>query len=297
MLSNPFCFLVQVSEYLPCGGYRSDNRFLVLLPCQPTVKRLINFATSVISWPRNLLVCGDVEANPGPTDRELLFELLAGQSKMNDTVLNVLASQNEINKKMTALTERIDGLERQVTGLNAVTKQIKDIEAGVSGFDAQLSSLHAKVDDLENRSRRNNLIIYGIDESNTETVEDLEEKVKNEVFLQKPGITITGIERCHRLGRKVENKPRPTILKFIDYREKLAILRSSYKLKGTKVSISEDFSIRVREIRKHLWKSAANEKENGAKVKLVYDKLNVDGVLFGWDEGKGSRFKISKTDK
>ncbi|CAN7937785.1 unnamed protein product [Ixodes hexagonus] len=189
MLSNPFCFMVQVSEYLPCDGYRSDDRFLVLLPCQLTLKRLMNCVTSVISWPRNLLVCGDVEANPGATDTELLLELLAGQSKMNDTILNVLASQDEINKKMTALNERIDGLERQVTSLNAVTNQIKDMETTVSRFDIQLSSLMTKVDDLENRSRRNNLIIYGIDEPNTETAEELESKVKDEVFSQKLGIS------------------------------------------------------------------------------------------------------------
>lgn len=73
------------------------------------------------------------------------------------------------------------------------------------------------------------------------------------------------------LGRKFEDKPSPVIMKFLDYREKTSVLKNALKLKGTTMSMSEEFSNRVREIRKHLWKSAAGEKENGAKGKLLHE--------------------------
>lgn len=105
---------------------------------------------------------------------------------------------------------------------------------------------------------------------------------------------MNGIERCHRLGRKTSEKPRPVIVKFVDYREKMAVLKVSPQLKDTNFSLSDDFSKRIREIRKQLWRSAAQEKEQGAKVKLLFDKLSVDGVLFGWNEEKATRFRLNK---
>lgn len=94
--------------------------------------------------------------------------------------------------------------------------------------------------------------------------------------------------------KKEAGRSRPVILKILDYREKMAILKSAHKLKGTHISLSEDFSKRLRDIRQKLWKSAAGEKANGAKVKLVYDKLSINNILFGWDEGKNVRFQITK---
>lgn len=181
-----------------------------------------------------------------------------------------------------------------MTDLNAVTNQVKVLETSVSKFDEQISELMLKVDDLENRGRRNNLIIYGLEEPNKETYEELEATVKNNIFHEILGVTVNGIERCHRLGRKTSEKPRPVILKFVDYREKIAVLKASPQLKDTDFSLSDDFSKRIREIRKQLWRSAAQEKEKGAKVKLLFDKLSVDGVLFGWNEEKATRFRLNK---
>lgn len=94
------------------------------------------------------------------------------------------------------------------------------------------------------------------------------------------------------LAKKTKDGPRPVIIKFLDYREKTNVLSSAFKLKGSTLSLSEDFSKRIREIRKQLWKSSEEERLRGCKTKLVYDKLKVDNVLFAWDEGKGSRYRL-----
>nr|XP_054917163.1 uncharacterized protein LOC129380383 [Dermacentor andersoni] len=290
MLRNPFCFVLQVSQYLPTKCYRSDDRFLVLLPCPLSFLNVFNY---VFSMPSDLLVCGDIEANPGPTEKEMLSELLIGQGKLTTFVEALQSSQNDIEKNISALTKRIEGFEKQLAGLNALNKRVKTMEDTVVKVDKQLSALIYKVDDLENRSRRNNLVIYGLPDDDEETAAGLESKVVTEVFQDKLGLTVSGIERCHRIGRKFKYKKRPVILKFLDYREKASALKSAHKLKGSEISISEDFSTRTREIRKHLWKSAAQEKANGAKVKLMHNKLSVDNVMYGWDEVKGARYKLS----
>lgn len=241
-----------------------------------------------------LLLCGDIESNPGPAEKELLLELLDGQRKILGTMEGMQKSQANIETKLAEVTARIDAVEQQLSSLNKMGEQVKNVENMLSHLESDLSALYRKVDDLENRSRRKNLIIYGVEESNNETPDELERKVKDEVIEQKLGLTVSGIERMHRLGRKSENKSRPVIIKFIDHREKTSILSAAYELKGTSKSIAEDFSKRVREQRKQLWESAKAEKDNGAKVKLIYDKLSVDSVIFAWDEVKGSRFKLGK---
>lgn len=140
------------------------------------------------------------------------------------------------------------------------------------------------------------MIVYGVDESDDETTEVLENVVKEGIFSKMLHVYVASIERIRRLGRKIENKMRPVILKFLDHRDKASIMKACSKLKGSRYSVSEDFSKKVREIRKQLWNSALEKKSNGAKVKLLYDKLSVDSVMYGWDEEKGFRYRL-KTNK
>ena len=48
------------------------------------------------------------------------------------------------------------------------------------------------------------------------------------------------IERAHRVGKFMSDKPRPVIAKFLRFTDKQNILRNSRKLKGTNVFINED---------------------------------------------------------
>lgn len=72
------------------------------------------------------------------------------------------------------------------------------------------------------------------------------------------------------------------------------MLINAFKINGTTMYISDDFSNRVREIQKHLWKSTAEEKENGARVKLLYYKLSIDDTLYVSRKTEKSRFKHHK---
>lgn len=73
-------------------------------------------------------------------------------------------------------------------------------------------------------------------------------------------------------------------MKLLDYRDKTQILSNCYKLKGSSFSIGEDFSWRVRNIRKKLWNYAKARKESGDKVSLSYDKLRINDDLYRWDD-------------
>ncbi|XP_049527367.1 uncharacterized protein LOC125947075 isoform X1 [Dermacentor silvarum] len=273
MLRNPFCFLVQVSQYLPAKCYRSDNRFLVLLLCPIHV----NSAVTALS-------CGDVESNPGPTEKEM-SQLLSGQSSMTASINNVLSKQSRIEKDIADLKERMLSLETHLSTLSSLQNDVINIKTTVTDLEKNVSSLLCKVDELENRGRRNSLIMYGLNEQEGETNDSLLNMIKEDVFKERLGLTINNVERCHRLGRKKE-KARPVILRFLDYRDKSSVLKECRKLKGTTVSITEDFSLKVREIRMKLWQSSQQERDQGSKVKLVFDKCSIECEMFVWDVEK-----------
>ena len=86
-----------------------------------------------------------------------------------------------------------------------------------------------KVSELEDRSRRNNLRISGIEEKGEEIWEQ-SEKVVTELLKEKLGLEHSmKIERAHRVGRARHNngevnKRRTIVVKFLDYKEKRDVL-------------------------------------------------------------------------
>ncbi|XP_049266808.1 uncharacterized protein LOC125756318 [Rhipicephalus sanguineus] len=150
-------------------------------------------------------------------------------------------------------------------------------------------NLILKVDDLENRSRRNNLIIYGVKEAVEEDQPCLEQIVSKEIFQDLLNIRDVPFQRIHRIGKPSANKCRPVIIKLLDGRDKGKILKNCRKLRNSEFSICEDFSPRVQQIRKKLWDSARTNRDKGDKVMLFFDKIKINGKQFRWDEDRNER--------
>ncbi|XP_072145120.1 uncharacterized protein [Dermacentor andersoni] len=264
-MNNPLVFLVQVRKRVgKC--FRSSERCLVVLPC-PAV--LLDAMSDVVYITKLVLLAGDVETNPGPDMAELSRQLK-----------QIAEDIKEIKEeRLTAIDNKLEHLSFLEDKLSSCTEQITNLQQVVS-------SLELRLDDLENRSRRSNLIVYGMPEEEDENNESLERSVNKKVVKDSLQLDEVAIERIHRLGRPEENKTRPIILKLLDFRDKAKVLRNCHKLKGTAFAISEDFSPRVRDIRRNLWKYGKPEKNSGGKVSLVYDKLKINGELYFWDDVK-----------
>ena len=71
--------------------------------------------------------------------------------------------------------------------------------------------------------------------------EDIETKVIHTV--QESGIVINSrdIERVHFAGLDISNRPRPILMKCINYKVKISILDKKGTLKEKKFSISDDY--------------------------------------------------------
>lgn len=157
------------------------------------------------------MLSGDVEPNPGPPIEEALKEILDGQKNIQD---------------------RLEAIETKLKNVEECTAVIKQFHNKFSQLENSIKALENQMVDLEDRSRRNNLIVFGLPEVVNETAEGLAKSVIEDLFQKTLDVTVCSIERMHRLGRKTAHRPRPVIMRFMDHREKLAVLINCPKLKG-----------------------------------------------------------------
>ncbi|XP_049273554.1 uncharacterized protein LOC119401792 isoform X2 [Rhipicephalus sanguineus] len=276
------CFILQVTYNYKC--YRSDNRCPLLLPdplnCTAVVTLLVHCLRMSL-----LLLCGDVETNPGPKVDEMLSQLLAGQARISQE----LASLSET---VASFESRLMNVETMAASMSNIIPRVSELEQTVGTLQKLVGKLDRQNDELENRLRKNNLIIHGLRETSSETTDHLLESVLD-LLSVKLGVKCDDIERCHRLGAKRGDKPRPVIIKLMDFRSKIAILNNARKLKGSKIYINEDYSARVRLARKALWQNSQDMRKNAGKVKLKHDTLTIDGVRYMWETDKNAIVKVS----
>ncbi|XP_049275858.1 uncharacterized protein LOC119406243 [Rhipicephalus sanguineus] len=275
-------------------SFRSDFIALIVLPCPQVLADCVCDCFSIVGL--LLSLSGDVELNPGPITDAVCKEMLQNQKEILSKLTAVQEKQNSFETKILDMQNRLLVIETKVQSLDETRNRLATLETIVAECRDKSSSLLDQVDDLENRSRRNNLIIRGVAEDENEKEETLLKKVNDEIFSSTLKVNITSIERIHRIGKKNSGKTRPVILRLADYRDKMKVLQRCSRLKDTDYSISEDFSKRVQGIRKKLWDSAIEERKAGKKVKLVFDKLRVNNTLYCWNEARAERCKLGNDD-
>lgn len=160
------------------------------------------------------------------------------------------------------------------------------LQTEVTALKGNLQLHQRRLDDLEDRSRRRNLVIFGFPEPDRENATELRKKIIEELIGDKLGVVVNSVERVHRVGKKCHDKVRPVIMNFFDYNEKLKVLKNCHKLKGTKISVNHDFCKATIAKRSKLWSHSNDFRAQGRKVSLDYDKLRVDDDIYEWDEQK-----------
>lgn len=137
--------------------------------------------------------------------------------------------------------------------------------------------LRGKIEDLQIRSMKRNLIFHGIPENYNE---DTEEKLRDFFHYQLRINKFIELTNVHRFGKKNTNKPRPIVAVFLYHKDLEMIRESGRMLKGTKYGINEQFPRAVEDRRQLLYPIAKGYKRAGHRVRMVRDKLYVDGELY-----------------
>ncbi|XP_070550685.1 myosin-J heavy chain-like [Ptychodera flava] len=278
-----------------------------------------------------LLTCGDIESNPGPSNREKQEQGAAPrtiQSKLTDSTFasnspegspvrtQPICTESDaivhqlktfIDSKISSLhhsiEERFSELEEKAEkradelkqGLKGVEKELVEANRRITELEAENMELKKKMDKMESQQdytngqlRRNNLIFHGIEQSNNESWEESEKKVRD--FVSRELDTVVGetieIERAHRLT-KARNNPQPIVVKFNKYKERERILRESRNLpRESPFKVTEDLPPLVREKRRKLGVFLQAARQDNKRASLRYDKLIIEDDVFVFDQTK-----------
>ena len=183
----------------------------------------------------------------------------------------------------TAITAQ-NQLQSKIESLEC---RISDLESHKAEQDLVISKLKNEVDNLEAYSRRDNLVVEGIQESPDENLRDKVTDFLKTKLNQQDASNIQ-LSRVHRLGKPlhqsshVSMRPRPVIIHFQNYADRERIWKASWDLNEKHLFIREDFTEATRQRRSQLLPvlKAAKRDPHIGKCTLRGDKLIIDGTLY-----------------
>ena len=239
----------------------------------------------------------------------LFTELLGRQEKQ------VTLKMEEIRQSLNFQAAELSRVTAELSKLNALVIEVKSLREECIIKDKQISSLEKRVDELEQYTRKNNMVISGLkikprSYARAATSDPFplgsEESVEKQVisFLSSKEIYIaeSDIEACHPIPRR-ENEddnttktpgPPNIIVRFVNRKKKIETLKQGKKLKGSDVYINDHLTKRNADIAKRARKLRYDKKiqatwisnckvfikTNGtpeeAKTELVSELANLD---------------------
>ena len=149
-------------------------------------------------------------------------------------------SQIKVTESLDALSKKIDELETEIKNKD---EKIQLLENRVEILEEEKESQGKEIDDLEQYSRRNCLLLHSVVEMNAECTDDIIIKTCAEEL----GIDVKqeDLDRSHRLGKvkRNDNKPPPIVVKFARYAVRNKVFSNKKKLKGKKLLITESLTV------------------------------------------------------
>ena len=214
------------------------------------------------------------------TVKELLKVQESTLRTLFETVVNSLTTRvDEVVQNLAAIRASLEYSQREIDQLKPLEGQLNTFSVTVDKLSRDLVLQDLKAEYLENQSRRNNIRVSGIPESDDkETWEETESKVQK-VVEEKLGIKLE-IERAHRVERRKRqersgnaDKPRTIVCRFKSWKQKEQVLMKARKNKPVGLFISEDLALATLKKRELLIPQLKAAKEAGKIAYFVLDKL------------------------
>lgn len=180
----------------------------------------------------------------------------------------ILSFREEVKRDMKEMRESVE-------------EKIDGVKVNITNMELKLENQDKRIGLIEREKRKRNVIVYGIEEQVDEKWSDL--KVKVVGFLNNKLNIITNmneIDDFFRMGKKCPNKSRPIMLKLTTYWKKLEIIRSTGRLKGTKIFLDHDLSIEEINEKKKLIPTMLNFRKSGQHAVMRGSQLYVNGSLY-----------------
>ena len=163
---------------------------------------------------------------------------LSFAKQMDNYIKTSTVFQDAILKAFNAALEEI---------IKPLNKEIVSLQSEVKMLKSKLSEASAKANDNEQYSRRNNIRIFGLPETEGEDCYDLVLKLcQNDLEIN---VARDELDRAHRVGKPKDSRdgqtlppPHAMIVKLAGYSAKMKFFRARRKLGPKKIFINEDLT-------------------------------------------------------
>lgn len=111
------------------------------------------------------MLSGDIETNPGPESNAILTELKklsAGQSQLIAELKGLKSELAETNSAIAELSRRMNTVESHCQRIEPLQRQVETITSAAAETTRTISDIEARIDDAEDRARRNKLVFFGV---------------------------------------------------------------------------------------------------------------------------------------
>ncbi|UYV63127.1 hypothetical protein LAZ67_2003230 [Cordylochernes scorpioides] len=228
--------------------------------------------------------CGaGIEQNQGPRmSKQTTLETSLDRDKEIKDLINALTKRldswgERLESRLSAIDDRVENINQRLQQLeesSAVTK------AALSQNSKKIKDLEDQLEYLDAKSRERNLIFYGIEQDNNEDCRERIRKVIEENMQTTEKINIT---RCHRSSRK---PGAPILVEVPEQNDRSTLFKAAFNLRGTRISLSKDYSMKMREQRRVLNIKRRELVEKGTLAKLRDNKLIINGIAYKVCDGQ-----------
>jgi hypothetical protein len=186
------------------------------------------------------------------------------------TQLTLMILREELQLQTKAITENI-----RTELANMIDEKLKPVIEENKQLKIEIENIKAK---MEKETRRNNLVLHGLPEKETDNVELLELVVETlNTLSENAGIDnwdkweISGVRR---LGKKGGKSIRPVLISVTLLWRKILILKNKKKFPKD-IYATEDYPKEILDKRRGLKSQLEEERKKGKIAYILYDKLVV----------------------
>ena len=215
----------------------------------------INYEKYMQPFVNTLVLCMDVETNPGP-GIVLSPEMQQVVIAIND---NVNARFDVIQHQMERMRQEIGSIRTDMNNLREKVDSVQRTQAEASReaqrMSERIEALETECDKQQQYSRKENLIFHGIMEQADESFANLRTRAVNLLNANVTGKVWTegDILDIHRLPSKAaSNKTPPLIIRFLRFRDKVTVLKARSQFNNLNIDVKSDLTNRQRELLKNV---------------------------------------------
>ena len=183
----------------------------------------------------------------------------------NNTIFELRRSLEHSQHELSETKNELEKCKKELSN------QFKQINENVK----LINELNDQVSRLEDHSRKRNIRIEGIEESQQENWQQTLKKV-DKLLKEKMELKEIEVEYAHRVN-KADNsnhsRPRTIVARLKHDTDKNVAMKNSWKLKGSRIFINEDLSDQTLKKRQEKLPDLKAARENGKVAYFIKDKL------------------------